>query len=504
VFCAFSRSSFFTLWFDLRRTMRRFEGFMAKRTLLLDFQHDGIDWVLMRSGLRNAIIEKSGRLACHADAANVPDAMAALKGLRDSLDIPALACMAAVSGRGLFVRHITVPFHDKRKVRQILPLELEATLPVAVDEVSLDFQIIGQNATPAAVAVAQPKTQIANHLHMLRDAGLTPLLVTFSGLPAAVLLAAGPNGSDVSLLIDGDDRHCMLFVVGNRQILYLRSWRPPTGDVPLNDLLQCAIDHTIEAAALLLPEALTLSTIYLTPRSTRHYSIENLSGNACPTTVFDLHQSAPVRLTDSPPDNTCQGALALGLYETLSEKGFNLYRSTFPLKHVVQQYRNHFIRTGALAVLLTALFLFDVYLDANRAEKRSAYFEAKAEAILKSAFPETRNVVNPLQQMIVNVREMQAQNLTAASGAQVSQIDILDTISQALPNTLDIHVSQWVSGTERVQLTGTTDTFEAVNKAKELLEKTAFFDKITIVSANMDQNQGRVRFKLAIDLQNRP
>ena len=105
--------------------------------------------------------------------------------------------------------------------------------------------------------------------------------------------------------------------------------------------------------------------------------------------------------------------------------------------------------------------------------------------------------------MIVKVREMKTRNLTAASDSQTSQIDILDAISKTLPNTLDIHVSQWVSGTERVQLTGTTDTFEAVNQAKELLEKITFFDKITIVSANMDQNQGRVRFKLAIDLGNR-
>jgi ACT domain-containing protein len=169
----------------------------------------------------------------------------------------------------------------------------------------------------------------------------------------------------------------------------------------------------------------------------------------------------------------------------------------------VQQHRSHFIRTGLLAALLAALFMVNVFLDISRAEKRAAFLEAKAEAILKNAFPETRNIVNPLQQMIVKVREMRTHEMTGSSGLQAAQIDVLDAISKALPNSLDIHVSQLVSGAERVQLSGTTGNFEAVNEAKELLEKTTFFDKITIVSASMDQNAGRVRFKLAVDLKQR-
>jgi len=476
---------------------------MAKRTILLDFQYDGIGWILMRSGFRNVSIEKSGRLTCRPDAANDPNAVTALRGLCDSLDTPGLVCLAALGGHGLLVRHIAVPFHDKRKVRQILPLELEATLPVAADGLALDFQMAGQGDVRTAVTVAMPKMRITKHLQMLREAGLDPALVTFSGLPAAALLAAGPEGEDVSLLIDGDDRHCILFVVGNHQLLFLRSWHPPTTDGDPADMLKTAIDQTVEAAAQVLPEAAQVQNISLTPRSVRHYPLENLSTDAYPVTVFDLRQSIPEAPVGALPDDQGLGALALGLYEPLAEKGLNLYRSTFPLKRFVQQHRHQIYRTGALAAVLTALFMVNVYLGINRAEKRAAFLEAEAEAILKNAFPETRNIVNPLQQMIVNVREMRSHELTASSGLQTAQIDVLNTISKALPNSLDIHVSQLVSGAERVQLSGTTGNFEAVNEAKKLLEKTTFFDKITIISASMDQNAGRVRFKLAVDLKHR-
>jgi hypothetical protein len=146
------------------------------------------------------------------------------------------------------------------------------------------------------------------------------------------------------------------------------------------------------------------------------------------------------------------------------------------------------------------LFMANVYLDIRQAEKRTALLETEAATVLREAFPETRNIVNPLQQMIVNMRDMRAQDQTLSGSRHALQINILDTLSKALPQTLDIHVSQLVAGLERVQLSGTTGSFEAINEAKEHLEKTAFFGDITIVSASMDQNAGRVRFKLNIDL----
>jgi len=477
---------------------------MAKRSLLLNFQHDRIDWILMRSGLRHATIEKSGHLACPGHAADDPATLAAFQQLRESLDIPGLTCLAAIGGQGLLIRPIPVPFSDKRKVRQILPMELEATLPVAVDELAVDFQLVGQEAGPMAIAVAMPHTQVEAYVHLLREAGLEPVLVTFSGLPAAALIAAREEGEATSLLVDGDHRHVMLFVVARRQIRFIRSWRPPVAGEAADGMLKAAIDQTLEAAAHVLPDEVAPSTIYLTPRSTRFYSPEGLSTDQCPAKVFDIATAAGTQIDGAVPVDQGQGALTLGFYEPLAEKGFNLYRSTFPLKRFLQQHRPHFIRCGVLAAVFTMLFMVNIYLDISHAEKRAVFLKSQAATILREAFPATRNVVDPLQQMIVKLREVRSQDFGLSRGLQVTQIDILNAISTALPDTLDIHVSQLVSGVERVQLSGTTDTFEAVNQAKELLERTDFFGGITIVSANMDQNAGRVRFKLALDLKKGP
>jgi type II secretion system protein L len=486
-----------------KRSLPYHEGFMAKHTLALDIKAHGVDWVLLRGGLRKVTIEKSGQLVCRLEDAEKPGAVEALKDLRATIASPGMTCIAAIESRGLFTRCLNVPFRDRRKVRQILPLELEATLPVTIDALTMDFQMAGNGGAPLVLSTAMAKTQVDGYLQLLHEAGLDPTLLTFSGLPAAMLLAAGPLGEQTALLIDGDSDHSTLFWIGRHRLQFLRSWTPPaTGGEPAERLKQ-AIAQTRETTDQFLGDQAAIGTIFLTPRAARHFAPEALAAAlACEVAVFDLTQSSPTSLSGELVGGYGQGALALGLYEPMADKGLNFFRPPFPLKRFVQQHRKSFIRSGVLAAVLVILLLTGVLVDIRRNETRAQSLKSAAEAILKDTFPETRNVVNPLQQMIVKLREARADAVTVPHGAQATKIDILQTVSQSLPPQLDIHVVQLVAGTERVQINGTTGTFEAVNEAKGHLEKSGFFDAITIVSANMDQRAGRVRFRLSADLRN--
>ena len=375
---------------------------------------------------------------------------------------------------------------------------------MGVDDLAIDFRLNADNGNRTALAAAMPKAQIDLYLSLLRQAGFDPVLITFSGLPAATLLAAGPHGEQAALLIDGDADHSMLFLIDNHQLCYLRSWIPPTGDSDPARRLKQAVAQTLEAICHVLPAAADVRTVFLTPRGARHYPPEAIAAALeREVKVFDPSQSVAINLTGHLSGGHGQGALALGLYEPMAEKGLNFFRTTFPLKRLLQQHRKAFVRTGVLAVVLAAVCMTHVYSDIRRYRERARFFEAEAATILKQTFPETRNIVDPLQQMIVKLREARAAEMASPSGDQLTKIDVLRAISQSLPPALDIHVSQLVAGTERVQISGTTGTFEAVNEAQGQLKKSGVFHKIDIVSANMDQKTGRVRFKLAADLQER-
>lgn len=477
---------------------------MARLTLTLDIKERGIDWVLLRTGLRSVQIEKSGHLVCRIDDDDMAGAVAPLRELRDAITAPGLTCLTAIEGHGLFARSVNVPFQDRRKVRQILPLELEATLPVPIDELVMDFLITGNGDGHTALSAAMSRDRINFFLERLHEAGLDPVLMTFSGLPAAMLLAAGPDGAKSCLLIDGDDDHATLFLIGGHQLLYLRSWIPPRTPEDPAQRLKLAVDQTLISAPHVLPDTTDIGSVYLTSRGARHYPPDKLNAALGVTAkVFDPSRATRPNLSGELAGGYGQGALALGLYEPMAEKGLNLFRATFPLRRFLQQHRQPLIRSGVLAAALILLFLAGVFMDIRRNEARVEALAAETEAILKQTFPETRNTANPLPQMIVKLRAAREDDLAAHRGVQVRQIDILQAISQSLPPKLDIHVSQLVAGTERVQISGTTGTFEAVNEARGHLEQTGIFDNITIISANMDQRVGRVRFRISADLPSR-
>ena len=478
---------------------------MAKQTLSLDIREHGIDWVLLRTGFRTVKIENSGQLECRITNGDSSNAVAALGDLRQTINAPGLACLAAIDGRGLFARNIILPFQNQRKVRQILPLELEATLPVAIDALAMDFQTAEEGGVSAVLSAAVSRTQIDFYLQLLRDAGLDPVLITFSGLPTAMLMAAGPLGDQTSLLIDGDRGHCVFFVVGRHRLQFLRSWTPSATDDAPDHGLKRAIDQTLGAVSQIIPDHSRIGQIYLTARAAHHFGPDQLTALLdLDVAVFDPARSTGPNLIGELAGGKGQNALALGLYEPMAEKGLNFFRPTFPLKRFLEQHRKPLIRSGILAAVLAIIFFAGIFREIRQNEARAQVLRTEAESILKKTFPQTRNIIDPLPQMMVALREARNEGMSSSSGAQFTKIDTLFTISRSLPPQLDIHVSELVAGTERVQMSGTTGTFEAVNEAKGYLEKSGYFDKITIISANMDQKTKRVRFRLSADMRRQP
>ena len=86
----------------------------------------------------------------------------------------------------------------------------------------------------------------------------------------------------------------------------------------------------------------------------------------------------------------------------------------------------------------------------------------------------------------------------------IKRIDILNQISQSIPQRINTRLARLVITQESVLISGNTDTFNAVDEMKNRLEKINLFQNVTISSANMDKTGKRVRFKLKILLQSNP
>ncbi len=125
--------------------------------------------------------------------------------------------------------------------------------------------------------------------------------------------------------------------------------------------------------------------------------------------------------------------------------------------------------------------------------------DSRIHAQFASTFPEVTRIVDPLQQMQQKINEIRSRYAVPQSGENpVRHLDMLNEISTRIPSSVDVELTSFVSGSDGVVVSGTTDTFNAVDEIKNRLEKGELFKTVTITAANMDRTSNRVQFKLKL------
>ena len=70
----------------------------------------------------------------------------------------------------------------------------------------------------------------------------------------------------------------------------------------------------------------------------------------------------------------------------------------------------------------------------------------------------------------------------------------------SIPPNIDVIFTRMVIDSDNITISGTTDTFNAVDDIKNRLESESAFEAVKITSAQMDRKENRVRFKFRMDL----
>jgi type IV pilus assembly protein PilM len=127
---------------------------------------------------------------------------------------------SAVSGRSVIVKRITLDSMTTEQAGEVIYWEAEQHVPYGIDEVSLDFQILGEGGQGKmdVLLVAAKKETVEMHMSLLRDAGLIPMIVDVDSLAVqnafeanyevdrsekVLLLNVGASVTNVSLLTGG-------------------------------------------------------------------------------------------------------------------------------------------------------------------------------------------------------------------------------------------------------------------------------------------------------------
>ncbi len=90
--------------------------------------------------------------------------------------------VTALSGDSVIIRYVKLPFMTTEELRGAIPREAEQYIPLNLDQVVLDFQILGESQEDGqkkldVLLVAAKVDVVDQHLSLLKSIGLTPLII---------------------------------------------------------------------------------------------------------------------------------------------------------------------------------------------------------------------------------------------------------------------------------------------------------------------------------------
>ncbi len=482
---------------------------MRRKILGLDIRHDAVSAVLIKSGIKGTAIDAHVHVPLLAREADETGWVAALETIVKKMDISGSVCVASFPADEISYRNIQVPFKGQKKIKKILPYELEPTFPFPTHDLIIDFvtlklpdNINDNNLITAAVE----KSKLQSFLDTLATFNIAPETVTVGGYPIAVCLTHLLDDRKNWLVVDIDSNNVAIFFILSGGVCLIRSFPIRSNSRSYKIKSICStIRQTHAALEKMIGFEFDPDGLFITGCGLDDLGFEQDMGEALGLSIerVDLLRDTDLIKHQDPPKSwipfLMDNALSLALMEVEGANGLNFRKGPFASKKFWEENKKGLIQTGVFFALVVALAFFNVFIDSYFMGKRLTRLDNQTTDIFTSTFPDVKKIVDPVQQMRIKIQAARKKELLPGEAEKpIRAIDILNNISQRIPSETDVTLTRMVIGLENVVISGDTDTFNSVDNIKSRLEQVDSFKKIIISSANINKSDNRVRFKLKI------
>ena len=477
---------------------------LKKAFLGIEIGADAISAVLYQVQRGEERIVAARRIERSSDSAEADTLAAALEPILAHDGALAAVCAVALPADEFVFRPLTAPFQEDRKLRQVLPLELEPSLFASAEEMVFDYRRLNNASPPRILAAAIEKTRVAEILGILHRLRLDPEWVTAAGICPALCLLEEPSATGPYAVVALRPHGATVVPVADGHILGLRNLHILLENESGRRTLVALLKQTFQAlTATSSGASLYPQRLLLTGYGAYSEAFETMLPGKLGITVerVDLSQRSDsiAKGMNDWDSGSMNGALALALSARRGETGFNLRQGEFAIKKFWTRYRRQ-LRTSAILVAIVILLgaaqlVHGIYLKQSRVKR----ITEETTALFRAARPEATRVVDPVSQMRTAIAELEtATRIPGSEAARPRAIDILAALSREIPVALDVEITRLVIGTDNLTLTGHTAAFNAVDDIKTRLEKIPMFQEVTIAAANIDNRSNRVRFTINI------
>ncbi|NIA05517.1 MAG: hypothetical protein GWP11_06070 [Proteobacteria bacterium] len=437
-------------------------------------------------------------------------------------------CLCGISLAGCSLRNLTLPFTDQKKIRQVLPFELEDQLLTPVSDQVLEYIVAGTSAGASHLLLAGlEKKSLRLYLDGLVRANLSPETVTLRTMALAEqFLGSGESGD--FLMLDAGLHAMNMVICHHGRIVFIRRLPYPDRMFTVQPFTfrdgRAGIAHHDEAVSCIagLCDAVRLSMDFFRLDSGFDIAPEQVILTGCmaqaevfPATIQaelgldasegDLRRDAGVTVRREAAEQwqpAClDHALALALAGLKKKPPVNFRKDEFAPKKIFFATRRQLLAASIMLALMAGGGLVLFWTHYLTLQERNAALTGQMTAIYKETFPQATRIVDPLIQMRAGLRTVQdpAAAIPVFSGDK-RVLNILADISARTPSALKIHVARLVIDQKTVVIKGTTDSFNSINIMRGSLGRSPLYDEVKIVSATADKDKRLVRFALRLHL----
>ena len=469
---------------------------MARRILALDLGSHTLKAVLLERTLKDCRVLAYLRLR-RDPARSLADQVKELCGVHSQNGVTVLSC---VPGEMMLHRLLSLPFARTRQLNQTVPFELESQIPLALEEVLVDFQVVGRTAAGVTVlAVAIPKRTLAEHLDLLAAAGLDPTVVGLTSLaPLALLNLSGVEQDGTTALLDiGEQRTAVLLlqdgVLSGLRTLSVGLSREGGFEAFVQELRWTLL-------ALSEGETALPAHFFLAGGGAYFPRLQDALARALTVEVRPVQQLVLPHIPRAYRKQQAEFAvcLGLGLREALglAVPAVNLRRGEFAQQGHHEVTQREFSRLGWVAAGVVAAAALAVTLELYRLQTRYQMVRQEVRRVFTTTLPEVHTIVNEKAQLQDAVNTLQQQHRLLGGAVTTSPLEILRQLSIALPERVTLDLDEWTLDGNAVRLRGITDSFDTAETIKTTTATLGLFREVQLKDVKTVAGGKKVSFGL--------
>jgi len=449
--------------------------------------------------------------------------------------------VAALRGDHISSRHLSFPFADRRRLNQAVPFAIEEDLPFDLEEVVVDWDVVGgdRNQSEVLAAIAS-RSEVSALLEQLDQANCAPRILEAEGLVLAnldvvfdlpgtrILADLGHTKTTLCLMNDGRAIASRTIGVGGQHLtealaadlglsvaeaelakceedILGETLSPPPQATKVLDriareIVRTVATHEQRSASASVDEVTIFGGTAL---------LQRLDGFLAERTGLATARLGLPRegygesLVAGGPPILYATAIALGLRGTARARtSMNFRRDEFTVRLDLSQFRRDFRWTGWLAAATLALALIGFGATISLEGQRARVLEARAAQLYSEVIPGAAPPEDTVAALSAQVREANDRaDFLGVYRGNLSALDILSELSKRVPVDLEIGLEELTIDRQTIRMRVQAEDFKATDRLKAELQKFAPFVATRIGAIETDKKTGNKRFSVTISLQ---